>query len=161
LHRQHRTLSVFWHTHPLFAHSTSFTLAGFGVQSVILENDFRRFKNSPRSHGAYLGVSASSVAVAVDADFLCGIDAAADSFVARVFTAENVGESIGVEGLVLRFLDIEDVLSMSSVDVKSTLDVLFTFFWEESEVVDLLPIPLRRALNFRLVTFIAGRRLGY
>ena len=31
---------------------------------------------------------------------------------------------------------------------------------EEREVVDLLPIPLRRALNFRLVACIVGRRLA-
>lgn len=51
--RRHRTVSLPWQTHPRFAHSTSFTLSGFGVQSVISWKVLSRFKRSPRSVGAY------------------------------------------------------------------------------------------------------------
>lgn len=51
-------------------------------------------------------------------------------------------------GIIFCFLRITSRLS--------GLPILSTSSCEESEVVDLLPIPLRRALNFRLVAFMAG-----
>lgn len=44
----------------------------------------------------------------------------------------------------------------ASAEVKSALGVLFSSF-EESEVVDLFPIPFRRALNLRFVAYMAAK----
>ena len=51
--RRQRTVSLPWHTHPRFAHSTSFSLSGFGVQLVISWKVPSRLRRSPRSDGAY------------------------------------------------------------------------------------------------------------
>lgn len=99
LQRQHRTLSDFWQTQPRFAHSTSLTLAGFGVQSVRFENDFRRFRNSARSQGAYFGVSVE-VGCATEADFLWTIVA----IVLGRVREEDIRAGIEVELLIRRFL---------------------------------------------------------
>lgn len=155
LHRQHRTLSYFWQTQPRLAHSTSLTRAGFGVQSVMFENVFRRARNAVRSQGAYLGVSLVNDADAQEADFLWVIvdrRVAEDEVFDKVFFLV-----VEAEGIMRRFFASESAspVAVKLFVAKSTLEALFTPF-DDNEVVDLLPIPLRRALNFRFVAFMAG-----
>lgn len=109
-------------------------------------------RNAARSQGAYLGVSVVKAPAAMEADFLWAIAGGVDfdnAFFARV----------EAEGTIRRFFNCEspllaDVVSMVVAGDRSMLEALFTSL-DGSEVVDLLPIPLRRALNFRFVAFMA------
>lgn len=104
------------------------------------EKLFRRFKKAARSQGAYFG----SAVTASEADFLCAI-----VIVEETVDLENGEWEAGIEvGVIRRFF------ARLSVAVPSGLEALFTSF-EEREVVDLLPMPLRRALNLRFVAFMA------
>jgi hypothetical protein len=99
----------------------------------------------------YLGGSVAVAAVARDVDFLRGMafdDGLAKS---RDLNCEVFCDDIELESLIRRFFAWE---SGSVADVKSVREALFTSL-EDNEVVDLFPIPLSRALNFRFVAFIS------
>lgn len=64
---------------------------------------------------------------------------------------EGLGTASEIELLVRRFLDCASGLVGED---KSVWEVLFTSFADAREVLDLLPIPFSRALNFLLVTFM-------
>ena len=108
------------------------------------EKLFRRFRKAVRSQGAYLG-SAVTGFVAREIDFWCAID---------MDDAGDLEVEVRVEGGVIRRFFARE----SAVVVESSLEALFTSF-EDREVVDLLPIPFRRALNFRLVAFMTEEQL--
>lgn len=57
---------------------------------------------------------------------------------------------------VRRFLDWESASTVVFVGVKPPLEALFASFVEDTFVDDLFPMPLIRALNFRLVAFMMG-----
>ena len=101
-----------------------------------------------------MGVSVSKVPDAREEDFLCVMVEDVD-FDNPFFAAAKS------DGTIRRFFTCE---SPSPVPVApmaggtSILEALLTSFGG-NEVADLLPIPLRRALNFRFVAFIAGRYL--
>ena len=116
---------------------------------MILEKDLRRVRNASRSQGAYLGVSAAKVPDAREADFLWVMaeDLALDN---------TLFVGVDATGAIRRFFAFESPSPAdfgSMVADRSMLDALFTSFGG-SEVVDLLPIPLRRVLNFRFVAFM-------
>lgn len=107
------------------------------------EKLFNLFKKAARSQGAYLG-SAVTAFVAREIDFWCAI-----------VTAEDAGNlEVAVEGGVIRRFFVCVSLEVA---VESGLETLFTSF-EDNEVVDLLPMPFRRALNLRFVAFMARER---
>ena len=117
---------------------------------MIFEKVLRPARNAARSQGAYFGVSVASVPDTREADFLW--------VMAEDVDFDN-GFLVGVkaEGTMRRLFACESaspgVVELTLAD-RSTFDALFTSF-DESEVVDLLPIPFRRALNFRFVAFMA------
>ena len=118
---------------------------------MMLEKDLRRVRNASRSQGAYFGVSAAKVPDAKEVDFLWIM--AEDLDFDSTFL-------VGVEttGAIRRFFAFESPSPAeveSVVADRSMLEALFTSFGG-SEVVDLLPIPLRRVLNFRFVAFMVG-----
>jgi hypothetical protein len=108
-------------------------------------------RKAARSQGAYLGVSVSKAPDAREADFLWVMAEDGDFDEAFFVAAE-------AEGAIRRFFTCESpspgVVEPMVAD-RSMFEALFTSF-EGSEVVDLLPIPLRRALNFRFVAFMVS-----
>ena len=82
-----------------------------------------------------------------DADFLCVIFA-----LSVMFLVLPIASSVEAGATRRRF----HMLSSSREDDKSVGRLLFTSF-EVREVVDLLPIPFSRALNFRFVAFMMGK----
>lgn len=87
-----------------------------------------------------------SAVTASEADFLCDMVAEED------LGSWELGVRVEI-GIIRRFFAR---LSIEEVDVSSGLEALFTSF-DDREVLDLLPMPFRRALNFRLVAFMAGK----
>ncbi len=102
-----------------------------------------------RFQGAYLG-SAVAALVARECDFWCAIVDVEDSWYLEL----DVEVSFG--GVIRRLF----IIGSRSLDVLSGLEALFPSF-EEREVVGLLPMPFKRALNFRFVAFIMPELLKY
>lgn len=119
---------------------------------MIFEKDLRRARNAARSQGAYLGPSVPTVADAREADFLWAMTEDVDFDKAFFAMFES-------EGAIRRFFVCElasPAVVEPMVGGRSVFEALFASFGG-SEVVDLLPIPLRRALNFRFVAFMVGQ----
>jgi hypothetical protein len=104
---------------------------------VRFEKDLRRLRKDPRSQGAYLGVSVANAPVASEADFLWVL---ADRLLVGVVDLAVLRLGVRFEEIMRRFFACE---SASLAEGKSRLDALFTSV-DDNEVVDLLPIPLRR-----------------
>ena len=118
---------------------------------MIFEKDLRRARNAARSQGAYFRVSVSKVPDAREDDFLWVMLEDVDFDNPSFAGAE-------VEGLTRRLFTSESSSPAAVGPIaggRVILETLFTSFGG-SEVADLLPIPLRRALNFRFVAFIAA-----
>lgn len=96
-----------------------------------------------------MGDSVVKVSDAREADFLC-VEAEGVGFEDVFFVATEAEAASRI------FFDCEST-SLADVELMvvgwSVLEALFTSFGG-SEVVDLLPMPLRRALNFRFVAFM-------
>jgi len=105
----------------------------------------------------YLGDSVVTTAVARDVDFVCGIAFVELLVKSLEVTCDVFWDDIESELLVRRFLACE---SGSLAGVKSVREALFTSL-EDKEVVDLFPIPFKRALNFRFVAFISTTGLTF
>jgi len=119
---------------------------------VRFENELRRLRKAARSQGAYFGASAVRAPDAVEADFWWCMVGFAEIAVFK----KGILPEVEAEGVVRRFFACE---SASPIEVKSTLNPLLTSF-DDNEVVDLLPIPFRSALNLRFVAFIANNKLA-
>jgi hypothetical protein len=112
---------------------------------VRFEKDLRRLRNAARSQGAYLGVSTAKIPDAGEADFFCVM---ADRMLVGLVDFDRVFRVEFAERM-RRFFACE---SASPREFRSTLEASS---FDVKEVVDLLPIPLRRAWNFRFVAFMA------
>jgi len=99
-------------------------------------------RNAVRSHGAYFGGSDVRASDAVEADFLW--------FAETVDFGKGALLEAEADGTSRRFFACR---STSAEELKSTLLTSF----DDNEVVDLLPIPFRSALNFLFVAFIVAR----
>ena len=96
-----------------------------------------------------MGVSSDNTPVATEEDFLC--DMLDSLFCNGVPFSTGTRDGLEMEELIRGFLFCESALPA----VEFTFEALFTSF-DDSEELELLPIPPRRALNFRLVAFMAS-----